>query len=154
VELVINRQARDALYGTLLQEIASIGDIWIHLTTGQPAQAERMRSHHEQNMRLLDDLKWAEDTNGQQFPITMPIQSLRQTLERLYWISAATLSHTAELQQQAIRQTTHTQQTCSELLAQLTDSPRCSSQAGSCSTHGTSTDLIEQPSAPDLSDLA
>jgi hypothetical protein len=152
VKLVIDRRARDALHGTLLAEISSIGDIWIHLTADRPQQAERLRRQQEQNMRLLDDLEWTQESIHDRFQITMSTHSLRKTLERLYWITAAVLSDTTELQQQAVHQSTRTQQICSELLAQLTDEPPSPDRAKPCRC--LPPDLIEDPRGSSPSDMA
>ena len=123
MDLVIGRQARDALYSVIVGEVASIGDISIYLSTKEAAHARRLRRRYEQDMRLLDDLGWDEDTDGDEFVITMPSETLRPTLERLYWSSAATLAHTAELEQRTIDHANHAWLVCSELLARLGERP-------------------------------
>lgn len=123
MNLVIGHKARDALYHMLLADIASIGDISIYLSTNEAAHARRLRRRYEMDMRLLDDLGWDEATDGEQFVITMPSETLRPTLERLYWSSTATLAYPAELDQKTIDHATQCSLVCSELLARLGERP-------------------------------
>ncbi len=123
VNLAIGREARDALYHMLLADIASIGDISIYLSTNEAAHARRLRQRYEMDMRLLDDLGWDEATDGEQFVITMPSETLRPTLERLYWSSTATLAYPAELDQRTIDHATQCSLVCSELLSRMGERP-------------------------------
>jgi hypothetical protein len=72
-------------------------------------------------MRLLDDLGWEQEPDGELFDLTMPSDDLRPTLERLYWSSAATLAFACEIDPDYAQDARETQRTCSELLASLVE---------------------------------
>ena len=119
MNLAVGRTGRDALYHALVTELSGVGDIAVHLRGGEVADARRLRSRYEQDMRLLDDLGWERVVDGERFDLTMPGDDLRGTLERLYWSSAATLAFACEVDPQYALEARETQRTCSELLAGL-----------------------------------
>jgi hypothetical protein len=82
--LAIGRVQREAIYEEVLNHLNSIGDIPGLIERGDYGTAQRLRREIERDLRLLDDLGWAEQDPGESFELTMASDELARTLERLH----------------------------------------------------------------------
>lgn len=51
---------------------------------GDYATAQRLRREFEEDMRLLDDLGWAEDDTAESYELTMPLDQFARAMRRLH----------------------------------------------------------------------
>lgn len=79
----ITREQRDAIYAEICTDLAGTGDIQLELDNGDYEAARRHRRRFEDDMRLLDDLGWEPEQDGEEFEITMPAQQLTRALRGL-----------------------------------------------------------------------
>jgi hypothetical protein len=120
----INREQRDAIYSEIVLDLSGTGDIRIELDNGDYEGARRHRRRFEDDMRLLDDLGWEPETDGEEFALSMPAGQLARALRNLSANARATL-HThivepIEEHEHAQRATT-AQAAYGDMLAQLAD---------------------------------
>ena len=95
--ITINRQQRDAIYGELMVDLSSLGDLYLFLHDRDYNKAREYRRRHEQNLRLLDDLGWEVEPDRDEFEITMEPGALADTLRRLNETAGQTIrSHVVE----------------------------------------------------------
>ena len=57
----IDRERRDALYELVLNHVNSIGDLWVAMEERDFAKAERLGIEYGEDLRLMQDLGWAEE---------------------------------------------------------------------------------------------
>jgi hypothetical protein len=86
--LKLSRDQRDAIYGEVMVDLSSLGDLYLFLQEQDYDKAREYRRRHEQNLRVLDDLGWEvepepEPGSGDEFEITMPTGELVDMLRRL-----------------------------------------------------------------------
>jgi hypothetical protein len=72
MSLTLTREQRDAIYEVALNHLTGIGDVWTAIekrATTTPAR--RLGRTFAEDLRLLDDLGWAENTGRQATDLTM-----------------------------------------------------------------------------------
>jgi hypothetical protein len=83
MSVTITREQREVLWENVVTDLNGIGDIYVALHNEQWAKARALRMRFEADMRLLDDIGWARHDPGQRFELTIPLDELKATLERL-----------------------------------------------------------------------
>jgi hypothetical protein len=83
MQITIGRRQRDAIYGEVVVDLSGVGDIQIALDDGDFDAARRFRRRFEEDMRLLDDIGWEPDPEGEEFVLSMPAVQLASALRRL-----------------------------------------------------------------------
>ena len=84
--ITIAREQRDRLRYEAIGQLSAVGDIELCLSGGNYGEARAYANRFRDDMRLLDDLGWAEDDGRESFELTMPPAQLRRTLRRyLTW---------------------------------------------------------------------
>jgi hypothetical protein len=89
--IAIDRQQRDAIYEEVTNHLTGLGDVHINIRQGDYAAAQRLRREFEEDLRLLDDLGWAEDEPAESFELTMPTDELARVIRRLHASTAGAL---------------------------------------------------------------
>jgi hypothetical protein len=93
VPLTITRAQRDAIYELVINHLSGIGDVWISVDRREYASAKRMGREFAEDLRLLEDLGWAETIDCKTVRLTVPARELTRTLARLHkgatgWLGA------------------------------------------------------------------
>jgi hypothetical protein len=91
VPLTITRAQRDAIYEMVVNHLTAIGDVWISVDRHEFATAKRMGREFREDLRLLEDLGWAETIDGETVALTVPPGELTRTLARLHKDAAGSL---------------------------------------------------------------
>jgi hypothetical protein len=81
--MILDRAQRDALRQFLVADLAGVGDVAIVLEDGNIAEALRMRSQFEEDMRLLDLLGWQATEDRDAYELALSEETTR-TLGRLH----------------------------------------------------------------------
>lgn len=81
--ITIDADQRNALYDLLRLRISGLGDVSIAMEKGNYPAAARLGSWYAAELRLLDDLGWAERSERTSFELTMSAAELRPLLIRL-----------------------------------------------------------------------
>jgi hypothetical protein len=89
--IAIDRQQREAIYEEVINHLSGLGDVHINLRRGDLATARRLRGEFEEDLRLLDDLGWAENERAESFELTMPNDELARVIRRLHAYTAGAL---------------------------------------------------------------
>jgi len=89
--LTINREQRDAIYELVLNHLTGIGDVWIEVENRQFATAKRLGRDFAEDLRLLEDLGWAETIDRETVTLTVAPEELTRTLARLHKRAAGSL---------------------------------------------------------------
>ena len=79
----IDRERRDALYELVLNHVNSIGDLWVAMEEQDFAKAERLGLEYGEDLRLMQDLGWAEEDGRESVDLTMAPHDLMELLGRL-----------------------------------------------------------------------
>jgi len=79
----IDRERRDALYELILDHLSGLGDFWIAIEEKDFAKAERLGIEYGEDLRLMQDLGWAEEDGRESVDLTMPSHDLMELLGRL-----------------------------------------------------------------------
>ena len=79
----IDRERRDALYELVLNHVNSLGDLWVAMEERDFAKAERLGIEYGEDLRLMQDLGWAEEDDRESVDLTMPSHDLMELLGRL-----------------------------------------------------------------------
>lgn len=79
----IDRERRDALYELVLNHVNSLGDLWVAMEERDFAKAERLGIEYGEDLRLMQDLGWAEEDGRESVELTMPSHDLMELLGRL-----------------------------------------------------------------------
>jgi hypothetical protein len=58
--VTISRAQRDAIYEMVINHLTAIGDVWLSVDRREYATAKRMGREFAEDLRLLEDLGWAE----------------------------------------------------------------------------------------------
>jgi hypothetical protein len=91
VAVTITRAQRDAIYEMVVTHLAGIGDVWICVDRREFAAAERLGRDFAEDLRLLEDLGWAETVDSETVALTVPSNELTRTLARLHKDAAGSL---------------------------------------------------------------
>jgi hypothetical protein len=105
--MTITDVQRAAIYDDVIHELTGVGDIFICLQQGDIDDAQRIRRRCEADMRLLDDLGWAEGDPRGRFELTMPALQLQRTLGRLSAIAAARLRDACQPPDESVSRIAH-----------------------------------------------
>jgi hypothetical protein len=84
MDVTIDAEQRAALWEDVTQDLTGIDAIYLAIQDEEWEKARALRCRFEQDMRLLDDIGWAEHEPGERFDITIPYDELRLTLQRLH----------------------------------------------------------------------
>lgn len=120
----IDREQRDAIYAEVMLDLSGTGDIQIELDNDDYDAARRHRRRFEDDMRLLDDIGWEPEADGEEFELSMAADQLARTLRHLNENAHAMLdAHIAEPieQQRRARQSLLAQTAYGDLLGQIAD---------------------------------
>lgn len=90
--VTISRAQRDAIYELVVNHLTGIGDVRMSVDRRQFATAKRMGREFAEDLRLLDDLGWADTTDRETVALTLPSDELTRVLARLDKDTAASLS--------------------------------------------------------------
>jgi hypothetical protein len=60
----------------VLLDLTGTGEIHLHMDNEDYDAARRTRRRYEENMRLLDDIGWEPERDGEEFEITMDREDL------------------------------------------------------------------------------
>jgi hypothetical protein len=102
--LVLDRAQRDALRCEAAAQLEDVGVIATALRAGRWEDARRLREQFVGLTRLLDDLGWAPEDDGDAFALTMPLDWLARTVNRMQAGTACTLERLLEAPAQAREQ--------------------------------------------------
>lgn len=69
--ITINRQQRDAIYQEVVLDLNGLTDLWTEFDGGNFDRARELRDRFVLDMRLLDDLGWEPEVDGEAFELTM-----------------------------------------------------------------------------------
>lgn len=118
----LNREQRDAIYGELVLDLSGTGDIRINLDGEDYDAAQRLRRRYEDDMRLLDDLGWEPEQDGDEFQVTMDHDELARVLRRLNRSAGDTLNiYVVEpLEGEFVVRAANTQAAVGDAFAQMT----------------------------------
>jgi len=140
MNMTINRTYRDALYDGLMTDLTAIGDIFSHLHNDEPLHARRLHRRFEIELRLLNDLGWEQEPDGEDFELTMPARELRPIIERVYWSAVSSLANQQdELVDEAVYVLTAATAACPEMLARLAEDDLLDPEVRQDATAGAST---------------
>jgi len=89
--LTITRAQRDAIYEVVLTHLTGIGDVWISVDRREFATAKRLGRAFAEDLRLLEDLGWAETIDHKTVALTAPSDEPGRTLARLHKDAAGSL---------------------------------------------------------------
>ncbi|MGH2947582.1 MAG: hypothetical protein ACRDPC_15260 [Solirubrobacteraceae bacterium] len=89
--MTITRAQRDAIYEIVINHLTAIGDVWLCVERREFADAKRMGRDFAEDLRLLDDLGWAQATDRETVALTVPPDELTRTLARLHRDAAGSL---------------------------------------------------------------
>lgn len=81
--ITINRQQRDAIYQEVVLDLNGLTDLWTEFDDGNFDRARELRDRFVLDMRLLDDLGWALEVDGEAFDLTMDGVDLAAVVSRL-----------------------------------------------------------------------
>jgi hypothetical protein len=90
--VTISRPQRDAIYEMVVDHLSGIRDVWIHLERRDFATAKQVGREFAEDLRLLEDLGWAETTDRETVSLTVPPGELARTLARLHSDAAGSLA--------------------------------------------------------------
>ncbi|MGH2947558.1 MAG: hypothetical protein ACRDPC_15115 [Solirubrobacteraceae bacterium] len=82
--VTISRAQRDAIYVMVINHLTAIGDVWTCVDRREYAAAKRMGREFAEDLRLLDELGWAETIDRETVALTLPAEELTRTLARLH----------------------------------------------------------------------
>jgi len=84
MNVTIDAEQRAALWEDVTQDLTGIDGVYLAIRDEQWEKARALRCRFEADMRLLDDIGWAEHEPHQHFDLTIPADELRLTLRRLH----------------------------------------------------------------------
>ncbi len=100
--ITINREQRDGLYELVRNHLGSVGDLFDALERDKDfAKAEQLGHEFTEDLRLLEDIGWAEDEGRDSFELTMPAHDLMEVLQRLHGEAGLVLGDSEESQEDA-----------------------------------------------------
>ncbi|MEX1141924.1 MAG: hypothetical protein WD399_04965 [Thermoleophilaceae bacterium] len=80
--ITINRQQRDATYQEVVLDLNGPTDLWTEFDDGNFDRARELRDRFVLDMRLLDDLGWEPEVEGEAFELTMAGVDLAAVVSR------------------------------------------------------------------------
>jgi hypothetical protein len=89
--VTISRAQRDAIYELVITHLTGIGDVWISVDRREYATAKRLGRAFAEDLRLLEDLGWADAIDRETVALTVPPDELTRTLARLHKDAAGSL---------------------------------------------------------------
>jgi hypothetical protein len=84
VPLIIAREQRDAIYELVMDHLTGIGDVWTCVERREYATASRLGREFYEDLRLLEDLGWAETIDDETVALTLAPVELSRALARLH----------------------------------------------------------------------
>ena len=91
VPVSITRAQRDAIYEVVVTHLTGIGDVWMSADRREFATAKRLGRAFAEDLRLLEDLGWADTIDRETVALTVPPDELTRTLARLHKDAAGSL---------------------------------------------------------------
>ena len=82
--VTITRVQRDAIYELVIARLTAIGDVWLSIKRREFADAKKMGREFAEDLRLLEDLGWAETIDRDTVSLTQPPEELTSALARLH----------------------------------------------------------------------
>jgi hypothetical protein len=82
--VTITRVQRDAIYELVIARLTAIGDVWLSIKRREFAHAKKMGREFAEDLRLLEDLGWAETIHRDAVSLTQPPEELTSALARLH----------------------------------------------------------------------
>jgi hypothetical protein len=82
---------RDAIYEAVITRLTAIGDVWLSIKRREFADAKRMGREFAEDLRLLEDLGWAETIDRDTVSLTQPPEELTSALARLHQDASGSL---------------------------------------------------------------
>ena len=89
--VTITRVQRDAIYELVITRLTAIGDVWLSIKRREFADAKKMGREFAEDLRLLEDLGWAETIDRDTVSLTQPPEELTSTLARLHQDASGSL---------------------------------------------------------------
>ena len=89
--LIITRAQRDAIYEVVVTHLTGIGDVWMSADRREFATAKRLGRAFAEDLRLLEDLGWADTIDRETVALTVLPDELTRTLARLHKDAAGSL---------------------------------------------------------------
>jgi hypothetical protein len=89
--VTISRTERDAIYEMVINHLTAIGDVWRCVDRQEYRSAERLGREFAEDLRLLEDLGWAEHIDRETVALTQPPEELIRALARLHRDASASL---------------------------------------------------------------
>ncbi|HEX7300447.1 MAG TPA: hypothetical protein VF257_15720 [Solirubrobacteraceae bacterium] len=89
--LTITRTQRDAIYEMVINHLSAIDDVWKCVNARKYGEAKRLGREFAEDLRLLEDLGWADTTDRETVALTLPSDELTRVLARLHKDTAASL---------------------------------------------------------------
>jgi hypothetical protein len=89
--VTITRGQRDAIYELVITRLSAIGDVWLCIKRREFADARSMGRAFAEDLRLLEDLGWAEAIEGDTVTLTQPPEELTRTVARLHEDASASV---------------------------------------------------------------
>lgn len=90
--VTIRRTERDALWWLCRLKMAAIGDVFAAFAAGDVNEARALRHVYRDVTRLLDDIGWKEQQDGDAFAVTMASDALLRALLQLHERGIALIS--------------------------------------------------------------
>jgi hypothetical protein len=84
VPLTISRVQRNTIYEVVVNHLTAIGDVWICVDRREYADAKRLGREFAEDLRLLEDLGWAENIDCETVSLTQPLEELTSALARVH----------------------------------------------------------------------
>ena len=84
MSITITAERRTVLWADVVADLATIDSVHRAIRDGEWEKARAVRCRYEQDMRLLDDIGWAQHQPGDRFDLTIAPDQLRATLRRLH----------------------------------------------------------------------
>jgi hypothetical protein len=81
--VTLNRDQRDALHRTVLDELADASGVGQLVRAGEAERARFFGLYFSALFRLLDDLGWTEQDERESFELSLPPNELERVAERL-----------------------------------------------------------------------
>ena len=82
--VTITRVQRDAIYELVITRLTAIGDVWLSIERREFADAKKLGREFAEDLRLLEDLGWAETIDRDIVSLTQPPEELTSALARLH----------------------------------------------------------------------
>jgi hypothetical protein len=90
--VTISHAERDAIYELVINHLTAIGDVWLCVDRREYASAKHLGREFAEDLRLLEDLGWAEHIDRENLVLTQPPDELTRTLARLHQDASGSLS--------------------------------------------------------------